>query len=498
MNDYDFGNFICMLREKKGLTQQDVADMLGVTPAAVSKWENGSSKPRAEVLFKLADILGVKAEELMAGKFLPDEIIDAEAAKRIKARYEYINKIEPHTSARVKLKRLASATIDLLIVGTVIFTILSIVVKFTSEANVDSGIEATICVLSMFFLRPVFILLRDFAGFGRSVGKRITGLVILDQKSGKEADTKQKFLKNLTIAAFMVLVPVLVNIDGLVMLVRGQSISDSIAHTFVVEDERRKKAHKNSEESRPRESKEVESVQDQSEVSLTDVDLKEINTYVYTPRNNKKFIIGLVAVIGVIIVIAFCLAKLYFTKYDSGEIVSTDISRYEEDCANCKNASDFMPDLDSLTDYRSLFYSNKTFFYSYFMGFASDGLALFVQYDESTYELKKTELFNSYTFLDAPVFDGDYELPVTELYYENFYLKIVPDDEYVDFCACKSFAMVGFDDESKTLVYLYHYSFDLDFIAEADEDLEAEMRRFMDEVFEWKNKNSPVYLHPVD
>ena len=73
MNDYNFGNFVCMLREKKGLTQADVASAMGVTPAAVSKWENGSSKPRVEVLFRLAELLGVKPEELMAGKYLEEE-----------------------------------------------------------------------------------------------------------------------------------------------------------------------------------------------------------------------------------------------------------------------------------------------------------------------------------------------------------------------------------------------------------------------------------------
>ncbi len=73
MNDYNFGNFVCMLREQKGLTQADIANQLGVTAAAVSKWENGSSKPRVEVLFKLSEILGVRPEELMAGHYIENE-----------------------------------------------------------------------------------------------------------------------------------------------------------------------------------------------------------------------------------------------------------------------------------------------------------------------------------------------------------------------------------------------------------------------------------------
>ena len=68
MNDYKFGNFLCGLREAKGMTQLEIANMLGVTTAAVSKWENGESKPRTETLFKLAEILDISAEELMAGK----------------------------------------------------------------------------------------------------------------------------------------------------------------------------------------------------------------------------------------------------------------------------------------------------------------------------------------------------------------------------------------------------------------------------------------------
>lgn len=70
MNDYRFGNFIYELRIKKGYTQAYVAKELGVTPAAVSKWENGSAKPRYEALLKLAELLDVSSEELIAGEHI--------------------------------------------------------------------------------------------------------------------------------------------------------------------------------------------------------------------------------------------------------------------------------------------------------------------------------------------------------------------------------------------------------------------------------------------
>ena len=45
MNDYTFGNYIFEQRRKRGLSQTELADLLGVTNKAVSKWENGRAKP---------------------------------------------------------------------------------------------------------------------------------------------------------------------------------------------------------------------------------------------------------------------------------------------------------------------------------------------------------------------------------------------------------------------------------------------------------------------
>ena len=83
------------------MTQADIAEQLGVTPAAVSKWENGSSKPRVEVLFQLANILGVRPEELMAGHYIPTETLSPSAVKQINERYEYLQKVDCYNTAGV-------------------------------------------------------------------------------------------------------------------------------------------------------------------------------------------------------------------------------------------------------------------------------------------------------------------------------------------------------------------------------------------------------------
>ncbi len=43
MNDYTFGNRILQMREQRNLSQSKLAEMLGVTNKAVSKWETGLS-----------------------------------------------------------------------------------------------------------------------------------------------------------------------------------------------------------------------------------------------------------------------------------------------------------------------------------------------------------------------------------------------------------------------------------------------------------------------
>lgn len=65
MNDYDFGNKILELRKKAHLSQSELAERVGVTNKAVSKWENGQSKPTTNVIRKLASLFNVDIEELL-------------------------------------------------------------------------------------------------------------------------------------------------------------------------------------------------------------------------------------------------------------------------------------------------------------------------------------------------------------------------------------------------------------------------------------------------
>ena len=65
MNTQDFGKFVAELRKEKGMTQLELAEKMGVTDKAVSKWERDLSCPDINSLPNLAEILGVSVDELM-------------------------------------------------------------------------------------------------------------------------------------------------------------------------------------------------------------------------------------------------------------------------------------------------------------------------------------------------------------------------------------------------------------------------------------------------
>lgn len=80
MNDSNsIGRKIAFYRKAKGFTQEELAEKLGVTPQAVSKWENDVSCPDIALLAPLARLLGVTVDELLCAKppegvrFAPEE-----------------------------------------------------------------------------------------------------------------------------------------------------------------------------------------------------------------------------------------------------------------------------------------------------------------------------------------------------------------------------------------------------------------------------------------
>lgn len=69
---YSLGKKIHELRRDKDMTQEALAERMGVTAQAVSKWENDLSAPDVGSLLHLAQVLNVTTDELLGGEMPPE------------------------------------------------------------------------------------------------------------------------------------------------------------------------------------------------------------------------------------------------------------------------------------------------------------------------------------------------------------------------------------------------------------------------------------------
>ena len=97
MEQEKIGKFILQLRKEKNMTQKELAEKLGVTDRAISKWENGRGMPELSLMKALCDELGISVNELLSGEKI--EKVDYQE----KLEENILNTIE-YTSKKVERK----------------------------------------------------------------------------------------------------------------------------------------------------------------------------------------------------------------------------------------------------------------------------------------------------------------------------------------------------------------------------------------------------------
>ena len=68
MDQIKIGKFIAECRKNKNMTQAQLAEKVGVTDRAVSKWENGRSMPDSSIMLELCGELGITVNDLLCGE----------------------------------------------------------------------------------------------------------------------------------------------------------------------------------------------------------------------------------------------------------------------------------------------------------------------------------------------------------------------------------------------------------------------------------------------
>ena len=94
MEKETFGQRLTKLRKEKELTQNDIADKVGVTAQAVSKWENDLASPDIDVLMKLADIFDISLDELLGKEKQTISLVEKPTKKEIDKMFLRISVID--------------------------------------------------------------------------------------------------------------------------------------------------------------------------------------------------------------------------------------------------------------------------------------------------------------------------------------------------------------------------------------------------------------------
>ncbi len=133
MNQEKIGKFIAKQRKIKNLTQEELAEKLGITKNAVSKWERGLCLMDMSLLKPLSNILEISINDILAGEMIEKKDIEKKSEENIIKLTELVN-----------LKSMKYG-----IIGMALFSIILVSISFfkdTSMASIVSLLCAYNCI----------------------------------------------------------------------------------------------------------------------------------------------------------------------------------------------------------------------------------------------------------------------------------------------------------------------------------------------------------------
>lgn len=83
MDQIKIGKFIAASRKAQGMTQAVLAEKLGISDRAVSKWETGKSMPDSGIMLELCELLQINVNELLSGEKIMTEVYDQKAEENM-------------------------------------------------------------------------------------------------------------------------------------------------------------------------------------------------------------------------------------------------------------------------------------------------------------------------------------------------------------------------------------------------------------------------------
>ena len=158
------GRRISRLRREKGYTQEQLAELLHISPQAVSKWENDISNPDISIIPQLASVLGVSADELLGIKPIETQVVvvDTDSGRKDAKQSGHFN-FQWHSGK----------------VGTILFGILLLAVGVLFLLNEVHVISITDGVGFWSIAWPILIIGLGASMIGESIYPVAIGLILI-------------------------------------------------------------------------------------------------------------------------------------------------------------------------------------------------------------------------------------------------------------------------------------------------------------------------------
>lgn len=156
MDQIKIGAFIAAKRKEAGLTQAALAEKLGITDRAVSKWERGICLPDASIIIELCQILNINANELLLGEMINEKETQQKQDELIKELLEQKQRADRHF---LNLE---------ILVGIICLIFLLCGALLAGYINATESVKAIICLsglVPLLIATPFMLKIEQKAGY---------------------------------------------------------------------------------------------------------------------------------------------------------------------------------------------------------------------------------------------------------------------------------------------------------------------------------------------
>ena len=160
MDQVKIGKFLQELRKEKGLTQEQLAEKMGVARRTVSRWETGNNMPDLDLLIELSDLYDVGLRELLDGE-RKNEDMDKEMEEAVLKVAEYSSEEKTRFTQRLHWMFVAG------FIGFILFIVISVMgledtAPYETIASFGLGVSFGMIIIGVIFTSRYASRIREF------------------------------------------------------------------------------------------------------------------------------------------------------------------------------------------------------------------------------------------------------------------------------------------------------------------------------------------------